>query len=138
MNIEEKKKILRSYSYYQEELERLYYQLNEIRIKCYGKVGVQAITYSDMPKGGTSPDMADEIANMVDLERGIIKRILKIHSKINKTDKAIEDLNDIDMIRIIKLRYYNRYSFKNISKKIHLGKTTVQDKHKIALELLKL
>lgn len=136
MNIEEKKNILRSYKYHQEELERLYYQLNEIRVKCYNKAGVKAITYSDMPKGGISPDMADEVANMIDLEKGIVDKILKIHSKINKLDKAIEDLKDIELIRVIKLKYFKRYSIPQIARKMYLSENTIKRRHKKALNML--
>lgn len=138
MKIEEKKRELRRYVKYQEELETLYDRLNTIRIKCYGKAGVQAITYSDMPKGGISPDMADEVANMIDLEKSIINKILKIHSKINKLDKAIEDLKDIELIRVIKLKYFKRYSIPQIARKMYLSENTIKRRHKKALNMLNL
>ena len=138
MNIDEKKSELRKYKYYQEELERLYLKLNQIRQKCYDKSDVQAVTYSDMPKGGTSPDMADEIAKMIDLERDIIKEILGTHEKIKKLDKAIDNLQDTDLIRVIKLKYFNRYSIPQIARQMFLSESAIKKKHKEALLVINL
>ena len=138
MNIEKKKEELRKHSSYKEELSRKYEELNEIRIKCYNKAGIQAITYTDMPKGGETPDMADEIAKMIDLEKNIIKTILRLHKKISKIDDAIEDLKDIDLIRVLKLKYFNRYSIPQIARKMYLSENTIKRRHKQALKLINL
>ena len=138
MNIEEKKNILRSYKYHQEELERLYYQLNEIRVKCYNKAGIKAITYSDMPKGGTSPDMADEIANMIDLEKGIVDKILKLHEEMNRIDNAIDKLPNILEKRALKMHYINRFKQWQIARELYCEERTVRRILREGLERVKL
>ena len=127
MNIEEKKKELRCYKYYKEELERLYVRLGYIRDKAYNKSEPGAIKYSNMPKAEGTSDWTDEIAKMLDSEKNIQRRILTISNKITDLDDAIENLEDIDEKRILKLYYINCLSIRNIAPKVCLSKSTVFD-----------
>ena len=54
------------------------------------------------------------------------------------SDDAIEDLKDIDLIRVLKLKYFNRYSIPQIARKMYLSESAIKKKHKIAILEIKL
>ena len=135
-SIREKITILKQYILIGYEFEELYDSLCRCKAKY---TDIQAVTLSDMPKCSKTP--ADIIGSQVAFQNWIDEMDINIRHKLadleivrSRIELAIEDLDDSNQRRILRLRYFDGYNWETIACKINYSWRQTHYLHSAALE----
>lgn len=129
----EKKEVLKEYIQIELELELLKAQEEKIREnKLQIKQSISSI------HSGRGNDITDYIIKLDDIQNKINKKIMYITMKLNKTEKAIYALKNVQERNILRLRYIEGKSIKEIEQVMYLTRQSIYNIENNALENLKL
>lgn len=99
----------------EEEIARLKQRIADLRSNAQGLTQ----TISDMPRSGQSKDrMAEYAAQMEHLQKKFGEKVVALAKKRLEIDEAVELLPE-QQKRVIRLRYYDRMSWRRISRVTH-------------------
>lgn len=91
-----------------------------------------------MPHGSDGSDkMATMTATIVDLERKLDERRVELEKGMQEAEAAIDTLDDDRYRLVLRLRYIEALSWKEVAKKTHYDKRHCTRIHKAALRRLK-
>ena len=136
MNNKSKRRKLESYIELKYELDRLHNQLVNIASKREDIESIKAIRYTDEPKGGNSTGLEDLICSLVDNERKLIDSLTKVEIKKEEIEKAIKEVDNVELRIILKLRYLDDCTFTKIGSVMNYDRTTVWRKCNSAIDLI--
>ena len=138
MNNKSKRKKLESYIELKYEVDRLHNQLINLANKREDIESISAIRYSDELKGGNAVGFDDLICSLVDNERKLINTLTKIEIKKEEIEKAIKEIDNVELRVILKMRYLEDCTFAKIGSLLHYDRTTVWRKCNSAIDLIEL
>ena len=129
----EKKEVLKEYIQIELELELLKAQEEKIR---ENKLQIkQSISSIHSSRGN---DITDYIIKLDDIQNKINKKIMYITMKLNKIEKAIYTLKNVQERNILRLRYIEGKSIKEIEQVMYQARRTLYNIENNALDNLKL
>ena len=138
MNNKSKRKKLESYIELKYEVDRLHNQLINLASKREDIESIKAIRHSDEPKGGNAVGFDDLICSLVDAERKLINSLTKVEIKRGEIEKAIKEIDNVELRVILKMRYLEDCTFTKIGSVMNYDRTTVWRKCNSAIDLIKL
>ena len=138
MNNKSKRKKLESYIELKYEIDRLHNQLINLASKREDIESISAIRYSDEPKGGNAVGFDDLICSLIENERKLINILTKIEIKKEEIEKAIKEIDNVELRVILKMRYLEDCTFAKIGSLLHYDKSTIWRKCNSAIDLIEL
>lgn len=77
--------------------------------------GVKAVTISDMPRGGVPRDMADAVADAVDLQSICMEHVRRIIGKKKEALNTIARMHNTEERAVLILRYFDEMEWQAIA-----------------------
>lgn len=133
--ITEKKKFLNQFYWVTKELEELEEKLKRLTIK------IQEVKVSDFslsPKGGPSTDMIDLLSQKEKYQNLLAKKIVKIENIRLQIETALDNLEDSRLRLILKYKYLQNYSYKEIASKLNKSERHIRRLHDIAIRIIEI
>ena len=97
--------------------------------------GLKAIRLSDMPKAqGTPQDLSTYAAELDELERNIETAVRVYIHQAQEVEAVIEQIDDADQQRLLRLRYLSGRRFEKIADAMHLSRRHMFRLHRAAVE----
>lgn len=96
--------------------------------------GVQALRYSDLPKGGKVRDTADVLAEIADLQKICTARIEALTEKRRVAMSVIAGIERTELRSVLLLRYCLGKSWNEISEELNYSRRSILRMHGDALQ----
>ena len=138
MNNKSKRKKLESYIELKYEVDRLHNQLINLASKREDIESIKAIRYTDDPKGSNTVGFDDLICSLIENENKLIVKLVDVELKRNEIEKAIKEIDNVELRVILKMRYLEDCTFAKIGSLLHYDRTTVWRKCNSAIDLIEL
>ncbi|WP_100065125.1 RNA polymerase sigma factor [Miniphocaeibacter massiliensis] len=133
IEIEKRKDILRGFNYLEEEIRRKESRLQYLERRIEDLKVPRAIRLRDMPKDNDYRMFDDYIDSYLDEINELINFIKTSKETKRKIEKAIDSIDDCDMKRLLKLKYIDGMTIREIAEKLYLSERTIKRKHRLAI-----
>lgn len=124
------KESLKEIRYLDMELQSIKEQINRLE---YEAQGLQAMKLSDMPRGGKGLDMADVMAEAIDLQQKYAVRWIELNQKRKDVEANIDSVEMPEERAVLRYRYLANKSWSNIAVLLGYEERTVYRIHGRAL-----
>ncbi len=133
-----KKDLLRKFKYSDEDIKRKENRIKEIQQSIESTTGVKGISISDMPRGGIPKEFTDYVVEYLDEIRILTNNIKRKKDLTIRIEKAIENLEDYELQRIMKFIYFDKMTIPETARAMRYSERTIKRNHKQAILQLKI
>lgn len=112
------------------EIKTLRTQIKQLRAEAEG---LKSMELSDMPRGGKSPDMADIVAEVADLQMLCAQYVSELVAKKQEAMNSIMRIEGSELRTVLLLRYLQCMEWDDIAERMQYSARTIFSLHGAAL-----
>lgn len=133
--LRDKKRFLNQFYWISKELENLEEKLKKLTIKIEG---IKTTNFSSMPKGGQHQDITDLLAQKEKYQLQLAKKMTKIENIRSDIESSIDTLEDSRLRLILRYKYLENYSYKEIAADLRKSERHIRRLHDIAIRIMEI